>query len=242
MAWARRRRPEAEKSADPAKARATGLEYLAAREHSAAELYDRLCRRYTEAAAAQAIADLVEQGWLDDTRYALMRAQSLLYARKSRRAAAHVLRGKGLTNQQVQQALEEVYAAPEEGEEKLKRETEEFFSALPAACAHAADIANCLKEHPELMREPDCLYKAFARYAAGALRTPEQLMADGQFLKDHVLTSTAVKAAVIGEYLGELRKGAPPAVLGSGGLSCVLPPRTPASIEEAGRLFLKQNS
>ena len=92
------------------------------------------------------------------------------------------------------------------------------------------------------MREPDCLYKAFARYAAGALRTPEQLMADGQFLKDHVLTSTAVKAAVIGEYLGELRKGAPPAVLGSGGLSCVLPPRVPASIEEAGRLFLKQNS
>ena len=117
MAWARRRRPEAEKSADPAKARATGLEYLAAREHSAAELYDRPCRRDTEAAAAHAIADLVEQGWLDDTRYALMRAQSLLYARKSRRAAAHVLRGKGLTNQQVQQALEEVYAAPEEGED-----------------------------------------------------------------------------------------------------------------------------
>ena len=146
---------------------------------------------------------------------------------------------------EAERALSELRAeqpAPEEGEEKLKRETEEFFSALPAACAHAADIANCLKEHPELMSEPDCLYKAFARYAAGALRTPEQLMADGQFLKDHVLTSTAVKAAVIGEYLGELRKGAPPAVLGSGGLSCVLPPRTPASIEEAGKLFLKQNS
>ena len=117
MAWQKRRRPEAEKSANPLKARAGGLEYLAGREYSAAELYERLCRRFTEAAAAQAIADLIEQGWLDDGRYALLRARGLLYARKSRRAAAQVLRGKGLSAQQVEQALEEVYAASEDGED-----------------------------------------------------------------------------------------------------------------------------
>ena len=49
MAFYRRRpRPDAEKCADPAKARASALETLAGQEISANMLYERLCRRYTE--------------------------------------------------------------------------------------------------------------------------------------------------------------------------------------------------
>ena len=59
MAFYRRRpRPDAEKCADPAKARASALETLAGQEVSANMLYERLCRRYTEPAAAAAVAEM----------------------------------------------------------------------------------------------------------------------------------------------------------------------------------------
>ena len=61
MAFYRRRpRPDAEKCADPAKARASALETLAGQEISANMLYERLCRRYTEQAAAAAVAEMVQ--------------------------------------------------------------------------------------------------------------------------------------------------------------------------------------
>ena len=50
-----KRRPltEEEKSSDVAKARARALETLAAQEVSSGQLYERLCRRFTEQAAAE---------------------------------------------------------------------------------------------------------------------------------------------------------------------------------------------
>ena len=117
MAFYRRRpRPDAEKCADPAKARASALETLAGQEVSANMLYERLCRRYTEPAAAAAVAEMVQLDYVNDARYAEARAHSLLAARKSRRAAAQNLRQKGLNAQQIEQALESVYAPDEDGE------------------------------------------------------------------------------------------------------------------------------
>lgn len=114
MAWQTRRVPPEERCDDAAKARARALEYLAAREHSSGELYERLCRCFTEQAAAQAVAEMVERAYVDDARYAQAKAHSLLCVRKSRRAAAQVLRQKGVSPQDAAAALEEVYA-PEEG-------------------------------------------------------------------------------------------------------------------------------
>ena len=115
MAFYRRRpRPDAEKCADPAKARASALETLAGQEVSANMLYERLCRRYTEQAAAAAVAEMVQLDYVNDARYAEARAHSLLAARKSRRAAAQSLRQKGLAPAEVAGALEAVYA-PEDG-------------------------------------------------------------------------------------------------------------------------------
>ena len=111
MAFYRRRpRPDAEKCADPAKARASALETLAGQEVSANILYERLCRRYTEQAAAAAVAEMVQLDYVNDARYAEARAHSLLAARKSRRAAAQSLRQKGLAPAEVAGALEAVYA------------------------------------------------------------------------------------------------------------------------------------
>ena len=68
------------------------------------------------AAAAAAVAEMVERDYVNDDRYAEARAHSLLAARKSRRAAAQSLRQKGLSGTQIEQALESVYAPDEDGE------------------------------------------------------------------------------------------------------------------------------
>ena len=112
----RRPKPEEEKCADPAKARARALDVLASREMSSAQLYKRLCYGFTEQAAAAAVAEMVERDYVNDDRYAEARAHSLLAARKSRRAAAQNLRQKGLSGRQIEQALESVYAPDEDGE------------------------------------------------------------------------------------------------------------------------------
>ena len=80
------------------------------------KLYERLCARFTEQAAAAAVAEMVELDYVNDDRYAETRAHGLLMARKSRRAAAQNLRQKGLNSQQIEQALETVYAPDENGE------------------------------------------------------------------------------------------------------------------------------
>ena len=118
MAFYRRRpRLEEEKCADPAKARASALETLAGQEVSASMLYERLCRRYTQQAAAAAVAEMVQLDYVNDARYAEARAHSLLAARKSRRAAAQNLRQKGLAAAEVASALEAVYATEDGGED-----------------------------------------------------------------------------------------------------------------------------
>ena len=118
MSFSRRGRPlaEEEKSTDAAKARARAMELLAGQELSSGQLYERLGRKFTQPTAAAVVAEMVERQYVDDERYAEARAHGLLAAKKSRRAAAQNLRQKGLSTQQIEQALEVVYA-PEEGGE-----------------------------------------------------------------------------------------------------------------------------
>lgn len=118
MSFTRRRRPlaEEEKSTDAAKARAKALEIIALQELCSAELYARLCRSFTEPAAAYAVGEMVELDYVNDARYAENRAAALLRARKSRRAAAEDMRKKGLDDRQIQDALDAVYAPGADGE------------------------------------------------------------------------------------------------------------------------------
>ena len=115
MAFTHNRRPlaEEEKSTDAAKARARAMELLAGQELPSGILYERLNRRFTEQTSAAVVAEMVEREYVNDERYAEARAHGLLAAKKSRRAAAQNLRQKGLSTQQIEQALEVVYT-PEE--------------------------------------------------------------------------------------------------------------------------------
>ena len=117
--YSRNRRPlaEEEKSTDAAKARARAMELLAGQELSSGALYERLNRRYTEQTSAAVVAEMVQRDYVNDARYAETRAHGLLAARKSRRAAAQNLRQKGLAANEIQQALDAVYAPNAFGED-----------------------------------------------------------------------------------------------------------------------------
>lgn len=130
---------------------------------------------------------------------------------------------------------------PVKSEEEWKSAVDKFFSEIPAAKAFAKDIANVLISNPHMREEASCLNSALVMVLADKFRTPEQLMNDGQFLKDYVLSSEKVKNAVIAEYLEGVRCGMPPHTLKSGGLQCVAPKVKPRTVEEAGIMFLKNN-
>lgn len=116
MPW-QKRRPlaETEKSADAAAAREKALDLLTGRDFACAELYERLCRRFTGQAAAAAIAQVQQLGFLDDEKYAAQKARSLLGQHKSRRAIAETLRRKGLDKAQIDAALAALYEPETDG-------------------------------------------------------------------------------------------------------------------------------
>ena len=137
--------------------------------------------------------------------------------------------------------LENEKNEPFKTDEDWKAAVDKFFTETPSAKAFAKDIANEIISHPELKQNANCLNIALTRALVSKFRTPEQLMSDGQFLKDYVLCSKEVKDAVIAEYLQGIRRGEPPFTLGGGGAQLASSPKTPKTIEEAGFMFLKEN-
>ena len=137
--------------------------------------------------------------------------------------------------------LENANSEPFASEEEWRAAVDKFFEETPSAKPFARDIANEILSHPELKKDRNCLSVALTRTLANKFRTPEQLMSDGQFLKDYVLCSKEVKDAVIAEYLQGIRANEVPFVLSSGGMQCVTNPKGPRTIEEAGFMFLKDN-
>lgn len=142
---------------------------------------------------------------------------------------------------ETERMLKEAQAPFEPDCKEWKETVDKFFAQTPAAKPFAAKMAKEIMRHPDLKRDRNCLSNALVRVLAAEFRTPEQMLADGEFLNDYVLTSSAVKAAVIEGYLKGLREGQPPAVMRDGGQFGPAPRRNPKSIEEAGKLFLKDN-
>lgn len=126
-------------------------------------------------------------------------------------------------------------------EEKWKEAADKFFQQTPSAKPFAREIASKIMEEPSLKNDKNCFNVALTKVLLDKFRTPEQLMQDGQFLNNYVLSSDKVKSAVIEEYLRTLRTGQPPKTLADDGLACVSLARKPKTVEEAGIMFLKNN-
>ncbi len=109
MAWQKKYLTEAEKSDDAKKASNRAVWYLSQRDYGMEELYQKLCRFFTEPAAAAAMASMAALGYLDDARYARNKARSLLLSHKSRRDITQRLAQKGLDRDLIATVLEELY-------------------------------------------------------------------------------------------------------------------------------------
>lgn len=92
---------------------AEALAIVARREYSEAELGDRLRRQgYDEAVAAAAVGRCVEAGYVDDLRYARLRAERRLERRPAgRRDLVRDLRRRGLDPTMSERVADEVLAA-----------------------------------------------------------------------------------------------------------------------------------
>ncbi len=114
MAWQKKYLTEEEKSSDTKKAQSRAVWYLSQREHSSAELYEKLCRFFTEQPSAEAVAHMMEYGYLDDEKYARTKANSLLHARKSRREITRKLTEKGVTKDIIESVLCDIFENTEQ--------------------------------------------------------------------------------------------------------------------------------
>lgn len=82
-------------------------DYLSRRGHSEKELYDKLCRKYPPAAAADAVARVKELGLLDDAAFAEAYAEEL--SRNKHFASRRILlelRKKGISREIAEKAVE----------------------------------------------------------------------------------------------------------------------------------------
>ncbi len=122
-----------------------------------------------------------------------------------------------------------------------KEKVDKFFERTPSAKAFAKDIAKKIVDNPDLRKRDDCLEIALNQVLIDNFKTPEQLLGDGQFLDTYVLSSKEIKDKVISQYLKDIGTNTPPTTLMSGGVNIIAPSSRPRSIEEAGRLFLKNN-
>lgn len=139
------------------------------------------------------------------------------------------------------QKLRELEREKQMTKEDWIRTVDKFFEDTPSARDFASDIAEQISSDPSLKKQGGCLEKAFMRVLVSKYRSPDELMQDGQFLNDYVFNSEAVKKKVIGDYLRDIEKRNPPKTMLSGGMQIVAPSLKPKTIDEAGRMFLKDN-
>lgn len=104
------------KQSDTRRALDKAMDYLSLRDHAAGELYQKLCRKFDEHSAAYAVARAGELGLLDDAGFARRRAAELLRKRKSRREILRDLAAKGIDCDTAAEAVEELFAEDEDGE------------------------------------------------------------------------------------------------------------------------------
>ncbi|MFI3170212.1 MAG: RecX family transcriptional regulator [Faecalibacterium sp.] len=137
MAWQKKYLAEEEKSDDAKKASNRAVWYLSQRDYGMEELYQKLCRFFTEPAAAAAMASMAALGYLDDARYARNKARSLLLSHKSRRDITQRLAQKGLDRDLIATVLDELYH-PEQAQSGAFGVFEGQMDAVQGDCADGA--------------------------------------------------------------------------------------------------------
>lgn len=139
MAWSKRPLPAAhERSDDRKQAAEKAIAWLTVRDHSSQQLYDKLCRWYTDETAAAVVAQMIRLDYLSDERFAQSKAQSLYRQHRSRRAILQTLTEKGVPRTLAAQTVEQLYARQQqELAERAEWEEELLFTDPETASAAA---------------------------------------------------------------------------------------------------------
>lgn len=148
--------------AERRRARERGYYLLGYRDHSGKELYDKLCRSVSPEAAAETVALLQQQGYIDDAAYAAKLARHCLITKKwgERRALLEMSR-RGIDRETAALAIEECEVDPVEQikaviekkyaarlEDKTdRRETQKVIAALARLGFGFDDIRQALDEY-----------------------------------------------------------------------------------------------
>ncbi len=97
-----------------------GAEIISRREHSAKEVYVKLCRKFDSDVAQDAVKRLCEIGMIDDVRFAGLYAEEL-YMKKGmgKRRILFELSAKGIDRDLAQQAVDEIISDEEDNVQRI---------------------------------------------------------------------------------------------------------------------------
>ncbi len=97
-----------------------GADIISRREHSAQEVYSKLCRKFDPEVAQGAVNRLLEIGMIDDSRFAKMYADEL-YNKKGmgKRRILFELAAKGVERDIAEQAVEEIISDEEDNVQRI---------------------------------------------------------------------------------------------------------------------------
>lgn len=97
-----------------------GADIISRREHSAHEVYQKLCRKFDRDVAEGAVNRLREIGMIDDSRFARMYADEL-YSKKGmgKRRILFELSSKGIESEVAEQAVEEIISDEEDNVQRI---------------------------------------------------------------------------------------------------------------------------
>lgn len=102
-------------AAEERRARERAYHLLSYRDHGERELYDKLRRNVSPEAAAKAVAQMVEQGFVSDSRYAEKLAEHYLTVKRfSKRRAMFEMTKKGMPKALAEEALSAFEVDPKE--------------------------------------------------------------------------------------------------------------------------------
>lgn len=110
----------------------------------------------------------------------------------------------------------------------------EFMKKYPQAARYTQSIAKTLAQDQSLAMREDCLERAYFDVLVKADRTPEEVIADDDFLEKYVFDNPRVKDRIIEKYLLENMDAEVPRTIAGSGRTHVTPPSRPKSIREAG--------
>lgn len=122
------------------------------------------------------------------------------------------------------------------------RRVNEFARKTPDLAKWQNDIKLILQQNPELKNDPKGLEKAYAMAKGMRYQDPSQLLQDEEFVNQNILQNEEIRNKIIQDYLSQLKKGTPPASIGTGpvsGSTPVTPPNRPTTMEEANKMALE---